>query len=187
MEFKTPSGSAITDPLATAGGAVAGAMLSKATVGLIHNPVASEDAETIKKDENALLFKRAGLTAVGLAAAMFITGKDGLTTAAKGAGIGIAVVQSLEIIKVLASRGGVTADPAASKAKKALANAVGLGCPCNGGLNASRRRRRQTGRLNAPVYAFSNMDKFAPAAKSLESLGSGGGLDKWAAKQLLAA
>jgi hypothetical protein len=191
MEFKSPSGSAVTETLALTGGGYLGGMVSKGAISFMHNPTATDEAG-IKSEENMLLLKRTGLFAAGLGTALFVTGKDTAANVVKGAGIGMAMVQGLELLKTgLEKSGLITADPAASKGKKALATAVGLGCGCSSGgtLNGSRRRSRQRGRLGTPVYAASNMDVYAPAVseKSLGTLQTGGGLDALASRSLLSA
>jgi len=182
MDFQKPSEPVIVDTLAVTGGGFVGGMLSRAVVGLIHNPTATDEAG-IKKEEKMLLVKRGGLAVAGIAGAAFITGKDPLTSFAKGACLGTALVQGLEVVKELAKSNGVTADPSASKTKQALANAVGLGCGCGThALNGSRRRRHAL-RGPVPQHSYSNMDTYAPQASIMDN--AGGGLDAWAGTKLL--
>jgi len=168
MDFQKPSEPVIVDTLAVTGGGFVGGMFSRAVVGFIHTPAATDEAG-MKKEENALLLKRGGLAVVGIVAAACATGKDPVTSFAKGVGYGMGLVQGLEVVKVLANRGGVTADASASKSKQAIANAVGLGCACNG--PALNGRRKQRGLRFTPRHEYSNMDTYAPAlaAKSMMS------------------
>lgn len=157
MKFKKPSEQKVKDTIALTGGLVGGSMLSKAVFGFVHEPTTATDAASIKKDENTALIKRGALAAAGVAGALFIDGNDSLSTLAKGAAAGVAVIQVLEVVKVLANRSGVESEATATTtAKKAIARAVGLGCACN------------TPALNAvtdwaPRYDLSNMD-YSPAA-----------------------
>lgn len=158
MKFKKPSEQKVKDTIALTGGLVGGSMLSKAVFGFVHEPTTATDAASIKKDENTALIKRGALAAAGVAGALFIDGNDSLSTLAKGAAAGVAVIQVLEVVKVLANRSGVEKEATASTtAKKAIARAVGLGCACNTpALNASVTDW-------APRYDLSNMD-YSPAA-----------------------
>jgi len=181
MDFQKPSEPVIVDTLAVTGGGFVGGMLSRAVVGLIHSPTATDEAGQ-KKEEKMLLVKRGGLAVAGIAGAAFITGKDPLTSFAKGACLGTALVQGLEVVKELAKSNGVTADASASKTKQAIANAVGLGCGCGShALNGSRRKQR--GLRFTPQHAYSNMDTYAPQASIMDN--AGGGLDAWAGTKLL--
>lgn len=160
MQFKKPSETTVKDTIALTGGLVGGSMLSKAVFGFMHEQTVATDAASLKKDENTALVKRGVLVLAGVAGAMFIDGKDSLTTLAKGLSAGVAVTQTLEVVKVLANRSGVESEATASSAaKKAVARAVGLGCPCSStpSLNAAVDF--------APRYDISNMDHYAPAGQ----------------------
>ncbi|QEE49613.1 hypothetical protein FUA48_08465 [Flavobacterium alkalisoli] len=132
MEFKKPSGTKVKDTIALTGGVLAGGAASRGIFGLIHENQATEDTAAAKKQENTALLKRGVMTVGAGTAAVFIEGKDLVATLVKGACVGIAVVQGLEIVKTLAARGGVTPEVSATtKTQKILAQTVGLGCPCN--------------------------------------------------------
>ncbi|ALM50317.1 hypothetical protein AMR72_16350 [Flavobacterium psychrophilum] len=185
MQFKKPSKVQVKDTIALTGGLVGGSMLSKAVFGFMHEATTATDAASLKKDENTQLVKRGVLVAAGVAGAMFINGNDSLTTAVKGASAGVAVIQALEVIKVLANRSGVESEATASSAaKKAVARAVGLGCACN----------QLPGSLNAPVdfaprYDLSNMDYYAPTGQlnGWSQLAEETGLQGWGSLQQLTA
>lgn len=154
MKFGKPSGTSTKVALAATGGAIAGGMASRAVVELIHNPASTSDANEIKKQDNQLLMKRGVVAVLGIALAASVTGSDATSAAVSGSGVGMAVVQGLEIVKTLATKNGTTAaSKTDSKAKRAGSAALGLGCACGGdsapALNGYRRRR---GALNAPVY-----------------------------------
>lgn len=178
MKVGTPSEPVIIDTLAVTGGGFAGAMLSKATVGFIHTPTTAVDADAIKKDENTLMLKRGGLLAVGLAAAMFVSGNDTGASLVKGAGYGIVLAQGLEIVKTIAARSGVASEAASTTTgKKALARAVGLGCACSGEPALNGRGLRFT-----PAYDYSGMDQYAPVPTlAIEQGGEWGTKDPFAA------
>lgn len=153
MKFNKPSESRVKDTIALTGGVVAGGMGSKALFGFIHEPTTATDSASLKKDENSALMKRGALALAGVAGAMFIDGNDSLSTLAKGTAVGVAVAQGLEIIATLAKRSGVEPESTAgTSGKKAVARALGLGCPCNDmpALNATVEF--------APSYDLSNMD-----------------------------
>lgn len=177
MKVKKPSEQKVKDTIALAGGAIAGGAVSKGLFGLIHEAKATE-AVAMKKEENTALLKRGGLAIVGIGGAMFLDGTDTITTLVKGVAVGVATIQTLEIIKALAARSGVADESTAdSTGKKFLARTVGLGCPDNA-LNAYQPSFR---------YDLSQMDAFIP--ESAEALhGWGGvkdlGLSGWANLQL---
>jgi len=159
MKFGKPSESQVKDTIAVAGGAFAGGMVGRVAFGAIHK--AGEQTD-VKKEENAVMLKRAGLAVVGIALAMCVEGKDSLTSIAKGAGIGLALDQGQEIIKVLALRNGVENENAGqTAAKRMVSQAVGLNCPC--GVGAPMLNGRGLRYADAPVYDWSGMDSYAPA------------------------
>ncbi|RDI07050.1 hypothetical protein [Flavobacterium sp. AG291] len=183
MKFKKPSEQKVKDTIALTGGVVAGGMVSKAAFGFLHEPTTATDTASLKKDENTALMKRGALVLAGAAGAMFLDGTDSLSTLAKGTFVGVAVAQSLEIIAVLAKRSGVESESTASTSgKKAVARALGLGCPCT-----------ETPALNAtvdfaPRYDLSNMD-FHPSGDGLNGWGGSdeSGLLGWGSLELKSA
>ncbi|MGQ2982113.1 hypothetical protein [Flavobacterium sp.] len=160
MKFKKPSESQVKDTIAVAGGAFAGGMAGRIAFGAIHKPGEQTDP---KKEENAVLMKRAGLAIAGIALAMCIDGKDSLTSIAKGAGIGLALDQGQEIMKTLAVKNGVTNEAGATTtAQKIKAQAVGLNCPCDGTAMLN-------GGLRYASYDYSAMDQYAPVSAGLDA------------------
>lgn len=132
MKFKKPSEQNVTSTAVMTGGAIVGGMVSKGAFGALHTPITSTDAAAIKKDQNTALMKRGALIIAGVALAMCVDGNDTGANAVKGAGVGMAVAQGLEVIKTIAERNGVAnASAATSKTKKFVAHSLGLGCPCN--------------------------------------------------------
>ena len=145
-------------------------------------PQLLQDAAAIKKDENTALLKRGGIALVGIAGAMLIDGKDSLTTAVKGIAAGVATEQILAAIKVIAGRQGVTATADSSASRKAIANAVGLGCPCN-------ERVPLAAAIDwSPRYAHSNMDYMETETAALNgwSVGDESVLTGWGDVKLTA-
>lgn len=132
MKFKKPSEQNVTSTAVMTGGAIVGGMVSRGAFGALHSPTNAADDATKKKEENTALMKRGALIIAGVALAMCVDGNDTGANAVKGAGVGMAVAQGLEVIKTLAERNGVAnASAATSKTKKFVANSLGLGCPCN--------------------------------------------------------
>lgn len=177
MKVKKPSEQKVKDTIALAGGAIAGGAVSKGLFGLIHKSEATE-AQAMKKEENTALLKRGGLAIVGIGGAMFLDGTDTITTLVKGVAVGVATIQTLEIIKTMAARSGVADESTAdSTGKKFLARTVGLGCPDNA-LNAFQPSFR---------YNLSQMDAFVPEpAEALNGWGNTekNGLLGWSTLQL---
>lgn len=171
MKFKKPTEQRGKDTVATAGGVIAGSMVSRAFMGMIDKP--EENVDT-KKAENATLMKRGALVLAGGIAAACVDGSDTVSMLIKGLAIGVAAQQSLEAIKTISAKSSIgDAATATTTGKKALRTALGLGCPCDGnGLNARRRNKR--GLRYTPVlpeYVASNMD-FAEAPQPVGLLTS---------------
>lgn len=176
MDIKKPSEQTVKDTIALAGGAFAGGMAGRAAFGFMHKPSGATDAAGMKKEENIVLVKQGVLMAVGTALAMFVHGKDSVTTLVKGAGIGLAINHGNEVVKILAGRAGVAREEVApTVAAKAAARALGLGCPCVPNYPA----------LNSPSYGVatyydrSNMDDMRPASDNA--------LEQWAGNSLMSA
>lgn len=172
MKFKKPSEQNVTSTAVMTGGAIVGGMVSKGAFGALHTPTTSTDAATVKKDQNTALMKRGALILAGAAIAMCIDGNDAGANAVKGAGVGMAVAQGLEVIKTLAERNGVaTASASTSKAKKFVANSLGLGCPCNEqpqvGMGFAQIERTYT-----PRFSYEAAQEFAKPVNALEAWAS---------------
>lgn len=169
MKFKKPSEQNVTSTAVMTGGAIIGGMVSKGAFGALHTPTNSKDAATVKKDQNTALMKRGALIIAGTVLAMCVDGNDAGANAVKGAGVGMAVAQGLEVIKTLAERNGVaTASASTSKAKKFVANSLGLGCPCNEqpqmGMGYPQIERTYT-----PRFSYEVAQEFAKPVNPLEA------------------
>jgi len=132
MKLKKPSAKTATQTAAITGGVIVGGALSKGVFGLIHENTVTDDPTAQKKAENMGLIKRAAIIVATGAGAAFLDGNDSLSSVTRGSLIGMAAVQTLEVVATLAKRGGVTPESSASTAsQKFLARTTGLGCPCN--------------------------------------------------------
>jgi hypothetical protein len=140
MKFKNPSSKNFTETATVIAGLVAGAIVSRAVIGLIHTP--STDAS---KDEKMLLAKR-GVIIVGSGyGASAISGTDTISVLTKSAMQGMAGMQTIDGITDLASKSPALADTS-TKLKKGIASGLGLKCPScttsSPALWGSRRRRK---------------------------------------------
>lgn len=141
MKFKTPTKSSAISATATVAGAIVGGAASRGAFGAMHKAEDAIDAASAKKQRNAALLKHGALAVAGILLTSCVTSDDAMAKAVKGAGIGMAVTQGLEIVKELSKDNAELQNPT-SKAKKFIADSVGLGCGCGqSGLNAARKRR----------------------------------------------
>lgn len=130
MKFANPNGKKIGDLGIMVAGIIVGAMASDGVVSLIHNQTASADAATAKKENTMLLVKRGAIIAASGYGAAGVNGTDSTSVFVKNVGIGMAVKQSLNVVKDLASKNSKLADTS-TKPKKFIANALGLACACD--------------------------------------------------------
>jgi hypothetical protein len=156
MEFKKPNSVAVKNGAALIGGATLGAMASRGVVGAIFTPTTSTDAAVIAKDANKLLMYRGAILVVAAAAAVALNGNDLGTTLAKGAFTGMAVMQTVEIVKDYAATKPSLAETTTGT-KKFIAKSLGLacGCPTNnaGAMNGIYRRRAMRG-IEMPTDSY---------------------------------
>lgn len=160
MEFKKPNSVAVKNGAALIGGATLGAMVSRGVVGAIFTPTTSTDAAVIAKDANKLLMYRASLLLVAAAGAVAISGNDLGTSLAKGALTGMAVMQTVEIVKEYAAKKPSLSETTTGT-KKFIAKSLGLACGCsdNGtanyqaAMNGIARRRAMRG-IEIPSYDY---------------------------------
>ena len=154
MEFKKPNSVAAKNGAALIGGATLGAMVSRGVVGALFTPVISTDAAVIAKDANKLLMYRAGLMLVATVGAVAISGNDLGTTVVKGALTGMAVMQTVEIVKEYAAKSPSLAETTTGT-KKFIAKSLGLacGCPTSAPMNGIYRRRAMRG-IEMPNYDY---------------------------------
>lgn len=134
--LKKPSQLSMTTAGVGAAAAIGGAMGSKGLFGLVHDSSKFSDP---KKEKNSAMLKHAGLVVMGILVTASAQGKDTASTAVKAAGVGVAVAQGSELVKLAFQDSAELVNPT-SKAKKFLADSVGLGCNCSQGLNAPKRR-----------------------------------------------
>lgn len=153
MKFKTPTGKSAKENATLIGGAVVGGALSKAAFGLLHEKKAVTDAD--KKTETTMAYaKRAGIIVAASFGAAAITTTDTISTLAKGALAGMAVVQTLELVKEIAAKNPTTASMTAgtSAKDKFVARALGLGCSCDTQEPYPALNKPRFGRLRMPSY-----------------------------------
>ena len=160
MKFGKLSKKKGIDFAALSAGAVGGAMASNGLVGVV---VKSTDSK--KK----VLGIRGGVALAAGLAGTSLEGTDTLSTVVKGALIGVAVAQTLEVVKTLAadSPSIKTGIAATTKAQKFVASAVGLGCACGSQPGALNRafRRKPVNRRMALNGVFNNENPaYAPTA-----------------------
>jgi|GEM_PF-2939824 len=159
MNFQKPSSKGLRSTAALVGGAVAGGAISRGVMGAIHKAPDASATEAEKKKNNTMGYvKRAGIAVVSAIGAAAVKGDDIASTAVKGALVGMAVVQTLEIIRDAASTNTSTAKLANStkSADKFAARVLGLGCPGdNMQLNGYKRRKaslRMPETIDYPQY-----------------------------------
>lgn len=144
MKFQNPSSDTLIDFATVFGGVVLGSMLSRGAVAVIHTPSGKTDAETLKKEKNALLLKRGAIIGVSGVAGASIKSTDTLSSVAKGVCYGMAGQQTVDLVKDSTADNTKLSDTS-TKTKKFIAASLGLACPCDSTpmLNG---RRRGTGR-----------------------------------------
>jgi hypothetical protein len=169
MNFKKPSSNKLTDHASMFGGAVAGSMVSRGLISAMHKPTAGADAALTKKEDQMLLIKRAGLIVVSGYAGAGIDGNDVMSTLIKGALIGVATMQTIDLVKDLAAKDPKLSDTS-TPAKKMVARSLGLGCGCSEatpvmdlGMGRPRRRSLRMPEIQnynfAPVVELNALDQ----------------------------
>lgn len=158
MEFKKPNSVAVKNGAALIGGATLGAMVSRGVVGAVFTPTTSTDAAVIAKDANKLLMYRAGLMLIATVGAVAISGNDLGTSLAKGALTGMAVMQTVEIVREYAAKNPSLSETTTGS-KKFIAKTLGLACGCSDNGNANYQtamsgvaRRRYMRGIEIPTY-----------------------------------
>ena len=137
MKLKKPSSKSATSSAAQLGGAVAGAFGSNIAFAMA-NKTLFKDAAT----ENQTLLTRGAMVAVGAALAFCIDGSDTVADLVRGAGVGMATSQGIEIVKTYAAKSNAVGNPT-NPVTRAIAQGLGLnGCGCHGsGLGKFKKRR----------------------------------------------
>ncbi|RZL47076.1 MAG: hypothetical protein EOP00_13030 [Pedobacter sp.] len=161
--IKKPTQKSAIETASLIGGGVGGAMLSRGAFALVHddstNPATGTNWTKIGK-------RVAGIVA-GAGLAMFVKADDALSNAAKGAGVGIALAQGLDLITDISASNSKTAVLATSTSKtdKFLAKSLGLSCP--GDVNFLARPRRRA--LRMPEFQVEET-MVIPQVKTLDSI-----------------
>jgi hypothetical protein len=157
MDFKKPNSEALKSGAALIGGATLGAMVSRGVIGALHTPTTSTVATEIASDNNKLLMYRGALILVAASGAVAISGSGIGTSLAKGALTGMAAMQTVEIVKVYASKTPSLAETT-SGTKRFIAKTLGLACACSdesnynqAAMNGIQRRRMLRG-IDIPTY-----------------------------------
>lgn len=138
MELKKPSSKNVTDFAILGGGAVAGAAVSRGVVAIVHTDTNTGKIDAVK------LGKRLAVAIGGIVLASAATGNDTVAQLVRGSGLGMAVMQGVEIIGDLTANNEAVKKLASGTSKKDvfIAKTLGLGCACSGsGLGYPRRRR----------------------------------------------
>lgn len=171
MSLVKPSGKTTTAAVAGLAGGFGGAAASRAVYAAVNDPEKQNDPATASS-KTKKIGTRVAIAAVGIALAAAAKGDDLAMQAARGAGLGMAVMQVVDGFKDGAETSALaTNDTPAAKIAK---NALGLGCNCSGGSLGARRGRRRGMNAIVPAYDFSAMDRVAiPADTVTGGWGSG--------------
>jgi len=133
MKFQTPNGSSLQSTGLLVVAVVAGAMASRAGLGLIHDEKTGLTAAQTTTQNNAKLIKRGGIAAVGFGGASAIKGDDTASILLKGLGYGMAGMQIIDGVTDLAGKSGTIATTVAkgTTVGKLVGKGLGLKCPCD--------------------------------------------------------
>lgn len=131
-------------------GLALGAMTSRAAMGLIHEDKAGLSDADAKKQTYMKLGKRTAIAGASGYAAAGLQGKDDMSIILKNVALGAAGIQIIDGVKDASGNSAkITALTTGTKTQKAIAKALGLGCPYENNnvaleampLNAPRRRK----------------------------------------------
>lgn len=138
--IKKPTQKSATETASQFGGGVAGAMLSRGVLSVIHDD-ATNPASGLNKTK---LVKQLVLAGVGVAGSMYINSTDALSHMAKGALQGMAIMQGIDAVTTYTASTGAATTLAAStkKTDKFLAKSLGLSCPGDMAYGMGYPRRR---------------------------------------------
>ncbi len=154
MNFTTPKSSTAKSTMLMFVGLALGAMTSRAAMGLIHEDKAGLSDADAKKQTYMKLGKRTAIAGASGYAAAGLQGKDDMSIILKNVALGAASIQIIDGVKDASGNSAkITALTTGTKTQKAMAKALGLGCPCENNnvtleampLNAPRRRRSLRG------------------------------------------
>lgn len=144
MKFSKPKSSDIGTSAVMVGAAGLGAIGTRAIVDAVAKPAI--EATPTQSELNKKMIFQGVAAAIGLATFACVSGNDTSATAIKGAALGTAVVNVLDLTAGLIKKDGVTLPN--NVAGNALRAGLGLGCPCQSGVAESRYYPT----LNQPVY-----------------------------------
>lgn len=140
-----------TETASQFGGGVAGAMLSRGALSLIHDD-ATNPASGLNKTK---LFKQVGLAVVGVAGSMFIKADDVLSHMAKGALQGMGIMQGIDAVTTYtaSTTAATTLVSSTKKTDKFMAKSLGLACPGDVayGMGSPRRRALRSPFVEIPM------------------------------------
>ncbi len=135
MKFKKPSGGDIGTSAASVGAGVASGFGSRAIIDAATKP-AIEGAPT-KTELNWKMGGQAFAIVLGLGVAAATSGNDTGAQLTKGAGVGMAVVNVIDLAATYAKRNDLLTTN--TTATRVLRSGLGLGCPCNSGAAVENR------------------------------------------------
>ena len=130
MKFTNPNSKTLKDNATVVGGMAIGAMGSRGVMSLIHKPTGTTDAAAAKKESMMLLAKRGAIIVAGFYGASALSGSDTVTVLVKAALNGMAVMQTIDVVKDLAAKNATLANTS-TPVKKFVATSLGLGCACD--------------------------------------------------------
>ena len=143
--IKKPTSKSATETASQFGGAVAGAMLSRGVLSVIHDDATNPQTGLNKTK----LIKQVGLAAAGAIGSMFIKADDILGMVAKGALQGMAAMQGVDAVTTYVASTNKATQLVASgtKTDKFMAKSLGLACPGDMSYGMGRPRRRAAMRM----------------------------------------
>lgn len=125
--FKKPNQSAIINSAISVGGGVAGSVASN----IVANQLLGGDAAQFATSQKRMLVQ-GGIAIASVILAAAVTGKDKVSVAAQGAFVGMAVTQTVNIVKdKMAEKNATTPNGAETVVEKSLRTGLGLGCACD--------------------------------------------------------
>jgi hypothetical protein len=137
--IKKPTQKSATETASQFGGGVAGAMLSRGVLSVIHDD-ATNPASGLNTTK---LIKQLGLAALGIAGSMYINSTDVLSNMAKGALQGMAIMQGIDAVTTYtaSTTAATTLVSSVKKTDKFMAKSLGLACPGDMAYGMGRPRR----------------------------------------------
>jgi dipeptide/tripeptide permease len=125
--FKKPNQSAIINSAISVGGGVVGSVASN----IVANQLLGGDVAQLATSQKRMLVQ-GGIAVVSVILAASVTGKDKVSVGAQGAFVGMAVTQTVNIIKdKMAEKKATNPNQAESAYNRILRTGLGLGCACD--------------------------------------------------------